>query len=88
MIFSLQIIAPKNFIMEQMIDLKDLLKHEIMDLHSAEQQIIDALPSMIEKDEGKDGLKLKVNSNRFKIGNGGALQNFETFNGDVIVKEK
>jgi ferritin-like metal-binding protein YciE len=35
--------------MEQMIDLKDLLKHEIMDLHSAEQQIIDALPSMIEK---------------------------------------
>jgi hypothetical protein len=31
---------------------------------------------------------LKVSSNRFKIGNGGALQNFETFNGDVIVKEK
>ena len=56
MIFSLQIITPKSFIMEQMIDLKDLLKHEIMDLHSAEKQIIDALPSMIEK-AGNDKLK-------------------------------
>jgi ferritin-like metal-binding protein YciE len=35
--------------MEPMIDLKDLLKHEVMDLYSAEQQIIDALPAMIEK---------------------------------------
>ena len=42
--------------MEQVIDLKDLLKHEIMDLHSAEKQIIDALPSMIEK-AGNDKLK-------------------------------
>ena len=32
-----------------MIDLKDLLKHEIMDLYSAEAQIIDALPGMIDK---------------------------------------
>lgn len=30
-------------------DLKDLLRHEIMDLASAEQQIIEALPAMIEK---------------------------------------
>jgi ferritin-like metal-binding protein YciE len=35
--------------MEKMKDLKDLLKHEIEDLMSAEQQIIEALPSMIEK---------------------------------------
>ncbi|GAC1384657.1 MAG: hypothetical protein NVSMB45_12820 [Ginsengibacter sp.] len=35
--------------MEQMIDLSDLLKHEIMDLYSVESQIIDALPNMIEK---------------------------------------
>ena len=35
--------------MAQMIDLKDLLKHEILDLYSAEEQIIDALPKMIEK---------------------------------------
>ena len=35
--------------MEKMKDLKDLLKHEVEDLKSAEQQIIDALPKMIEK---------------------------------------
>src|SRR5438045_7649822 len=35
--------------MEKMNDLKDLLKHEIMDIASAEQQIIDAMPAMIEK---------------------------------------
>ena len=32
-----------------MSDLRDLLKHEIYDLHSAEEQIIKAMPSMIEK---------------------------------------
>ena len=32
-----------------MIDLRDLLKHELMDLYSAEEQIIEAMPSMIEK---------------------------------------
>jgi hypothetical protein len=51
-------------------------------------QKIEGLPSVIEKNETKNGMKLKVSSNRYKIGNGGALQNFETFNGDVIVKEK
>jgi hypothetical protein len=51
-------------------------------------QHLEGLPSVIERNESKEGLKLKVSSNRFKIGNGGALQNFETFNGDVIVKEK
>jgi len=35
--------------MEKMNDLKDLLKHEIEDLYSAEEQIIAALPKMIEK---------------------------------------
>jgi ferritin-like metal-binding protein YciE len=35
--------------MAQMKDLKDLLKHEIQDLYSAEEQIIAALPKMIEK---------------------------------------
>ncbi len=49
---------------------------------------LEGLPAVIEKNESKDGLKLKVSSNRFKIGTGGALQDFETFNGDVIVKEK
>ena len=35
--------------MEKMHDLKDLLKHEILDLVSAEEQIIAALPAMIQK---------------------------------------
>lgn len=35
--------------MEKMSDLGDLLKHEVYDLHSAEEQIIKALPAMIEK---------------------------------------
>jgi len=35
--------------MEDMINLSDLLKHEILDLYSAEEQIIDALPGMIGK---------------------------------------
>jgi ferritin-like metal-binding protein YciE len=35
--------------MEKMTDLKALLAHEVEDLISAEEQIIDAMPSMIEK---------------------------------------
>jgi len=35
--------------MEKMTDLQDLLKHEIKDLYSAEEQIIQAMPRMIEK---------------------------------------
>lgn len=35
--------------MEKMRDLRDLLTHEVADLYSAEQQIIDAMPAMIEK---------------------------------------
>ena len=35
--------------MEKMTDLLDLLKHHVLDLFSAEEQIIDALPAMIEK---------------------------------------
>ena len=35
--------------MEKMNDLRDLLKHEIQDLYSAEDQIIAAMPAMIEK---------------------------------------
>jgi ferritin-like metal-binding protein YciE len=35
--------------MEKMSDLKDLLKHEVIDLYSAEEQIIAAMPKMIGK---------------------------------------
>lgn len=42
--------------MENMNQLRDLLRHEVKDLYSAEEQIIDALPKMIEK----------ANNNRLK----------------------
>src|ERR1017187_10813614 len=35
--------------MKKIIDLKDLLTHEILDLYSAAEQIIEGLPDMIEK---------------------------------------
>jgi ferritin-like metal-binding protein YciE len=41
--------ASKNSIMEKMNDLRDLLRHEIQDLVSAEDQIIKAMPAMIQK---------------------------------------
>jgi ferritin-like metal-binding protein YciE len=34
--------------MEQLLNLRNLLEHQIEDLYSAEEQIIDALPKMIE----------------------------------------
>jgi ferritin-like metal-binding protein YciE len=40
--------------MEKMNDLSDLLKHEIEDLYSVEEQIIEALPKMIEKANNKN----------------------------------
>ena len=46
------------------------------------------MPAALEKKESKKGVKYSVNGNRFKIGKGGALLDFETFNGDVFVKEK
>lgn len=49
---------------------------------------LEGMPAVIEKKEGKEGTNLKIGGNRFKVGNGGALLDFETFNGDVIVKEK
>src|SRR5688572_28928213 len=39
----------KILFMDKMNQLKDLLKHEINDLYSAEEQIIEALPAMIDK---------------------------------------
>jgi ferritin-like metal-binding protein YciE len=35
--------------MEPLVNLRDLLQHEIEDLYSAEEQIIEALPKMAEK---------------------------------------
>lgn len=51
--------------MEKLIDLRDLLKHEILDLHSAEEQIIEALPGMIEK--ANNGTLKKALSEHLKL---------------------
>jgi ferritin-like metal-binding protein YciE len=51
--------------MEKIIDLKDLLKHEILDLYSAEEQIIEGLPGMIEK-ANDSGLK-RVLTNHLEV---------------------
>jgi hypothetical protein len=50
---------------------------------------ITALPVQLEKtDRGGEGTRYRVNGNRYKIRQGGPLLDFETFNGDVIVREK
>lgn len=50
---------------------------------------ITALPVQLEKtDRGGEGTRFRVNGNRYKIRQGGPLLDFETFNGDVIVREK
>jgi len=49
---------------------------------------LESMPVAIEKKETEKGTKFKVNGNRFKVGDGGVVLDFETFNGDVYVKEK
>jgi hypothetical protein len=49
---------------------------------------LDPLPVALEKKESTKGVKYQVNGNRFRVGKGGAFLDFETFNGDVYVKEK
>jgi hypothetical protein len=49
---------------------------------------LEQLPVMVEKKKQDSSVKYKVNNNRFKIGSGGAYLDFETFNGNVYVKEK
>jgi len=42
----------------------------------------------VEKYEKGEGIHYRVNGNKYKVRQGGPLLNFETFNGDVILKEK
>jgi DUF4097 and DUF4098 domain-containing protein YvlB len=50
---------------------------------------LEPLPVKVEKTAEGEGIKYKVNGNRYKIGNGGgAFLDFETFNGNVYLKEK
>lgn len=49
---------------------------------------LEPLPVLVEKKSQDKGMKYKVNGNRYKIGSGGAYLDFETFNGNVYLKEK
>jgi hypothetical protein len=49
---------------------------------------LESLPAIVEKEKYSNGVKYKVSNSRFKISNGGVNLDFETFNGDVIVKEQ
>jgi DUF4097 and DUF4098 domain-containing protein YvlB len=49
---------------------------------------LEPMPVEVEKKSTGDGIRYKVNGNRFKVGSGGANLDFETFNGNVYLKEK
>jgi hypothetical protein len=50
---------------------------------------LENLPVAVEKESDSKGVKYKVNGNRYRIGNGGAaMLDFETFNGNVYLKER
>ncbi|CAN5457731.1 hypothetical protein BH09BAC3_BH09BAC3_15360 [soil metagenome] len=42
----------------------------------------------VEKSNKGDGIKYRVNGNRYKVREGGPLLDFETFNGDVFLREQ
>ena len=47
-----------------------------------------SIPMEVEKVKGESGYHLKVGGAKYKIRQGGPLLDFETFNGDAIVKER
>jgi hypothetical protein len=50
---------------------------------------LENLPLAVEKETDSKGVKYKVNGNRYRIGSGGAATlDFETFNGNVYLKER
>ncbi len=49
---------------------------------------LESLPVTLEKEPSGKGMKFKLGGSRFKVGKGGPLLDFETFNGNVILKEK
>ena len=48
---------------------------------------IEHLPAILEKEQSKAGIQYKLTGNRYKVGRGGALLDFETFNGNVYLNE-
>jgi DUF4097 and DUF4098 domain-containing protein YvlB len=49
---------------------------------------IQQLPAKLEQNTNGNGMKFKVNGNFYQVGAGGMLLDFETFNGNVYLKEK
>lgn len=49
---------------------------------------LESMPLVVEKKNSDKGVKYKIKGNRFRAGAGGPLLDFETFNGDVYLKEK
>jgi hypothetical protein len=49
---------------------------------------LESLPVEVEKTETEKGVKFSVNGNQYKAGKGGALLDFETFNGNVYLREQ
>lgn len=49
---------------------------------------ITQLPSQLEENKNGNGMKYKVNGNLYQVGKGGMLLDFETFNGNVYLKER
>jgi hypothetical protein len=50
---------------------------------------METLPvTMREAKKSGDGIKYKIGGNRYKVGAGGVLLDFETFNGNAYIKEK
>lgn len=48
---------------------------------------LENLPQQVVKTSRNDGVRYKITGNQFKAGNGGPLLEFETFNGNVYLKE-
>ncbi len=49
---------------------------------------LETLPPEIEKNTKDDLIKYKIAGNRYRAGTGGVKMDFETFNGNVYLKEK
>lgn len=48
---------------------------------------LEALPTAVEKKQTSKGTRYKIGGSRYRIGKGGVLLDFETFNGNVYLKE-
>lgn len=49
---------------------------------------MELLPVTVEQIDNKPGVKYRIKGNRYKVRNGGVNLDFETFNGDVYLKER